>query len=85
MNSTTCFSILLTPPYTTDSEIHLDAFIDWALRESRSPQYSPQAALELLDRAWDAQKLLWQLRSHHTYHYTNPSEYCASHIAPDQF
>lgn len=47
---------------TTDVEAHLYAFIRWALRVTSSGEYSGHLAIELLEQAWSAQKLLWQLR-----------------------
>ncbi|UBF24306.1 hypothetical protein K9N68_21705 [Kovacikia minuta CCNUW1] len=43
-------------------EANLSAFINWILRQSSTGQYSPDVAIRLLDRAWEAQKQLWQLR-----------------------
>lgn len=50
---------------TTDIEAHLCAFIRWALRVTSSGEYSGHLAIELLEQAWSAQKLLWQLRKQH--------------------
>lgn len=48
--------------FTTDVEAHLSSFIRWALRVTSSGEYSGDLAIELLEQAWSAQKLLWQLR-----------------------
>jgi hypothetical protein len=44
-------------------EERLTQFVDAALKASYSQKYSPQSRMELLERAWKAQKLLWQLRA----------------------
>jgi hypothetical protein len=44
-------------------EAELKALIQYALTQSRTGNCSTEAALELLDRAWVAQKMLWQLRN----------------------
>lgn len=46
----------------SDRELRLQAFIQSAHEMSRSGQYPPELTLSLLDRAWKAQKLLWELR-----------------------
>ena len=45
-----------------DLEIYLVAFIQFAHAQSQARRYSYDQNLHLLDRAWEAQKLLWQLR-----------------------
>ena len=45
-----------------DLEISLVAFIKFAHAQSQARRYSYDQTLHLLDRAWEAQKLLWQLR-----------------------
>jgi hypothetical protein len=43
-------------------EEKLTQFVNASLQASYSPKYSLQSRMELLERAWKAQKLLWQLR-----------------------
>lgn len=45
-----------------DIETYLKTYICSALEQSYSKECSPTQAMELLDRAWKSQKLLWQLR-----------------------
>jgi hypothetical protein len=45
-----------------DLELRLSAFIQLAHSQSQARRYSHDQTLHLLDRAWEAQKLLWQLR-----------------------
>jgi hypothetical protein len=47
---------------TTALEIYLSAFIRWALRITATGECVGETAIALLEQAWDAQKLLWQLR-----------------------
>lgn len=47
---------------TGTRELHLKAFVKSALQQSQAGKYSIDQNLHLLDRAWEAQKLLWQLR-----------------------
>jgi hypothetical protein len=56
----TQLSLVETVEITT--ELYLKTFIRWALQCASSTDCSSEAALALLDQAWDAQKLLWQLR-----------------------
>jgi hypothetical protein len=46
----------------TDIEQQLNAFISWVLRVTTTGEYSGDVAMELLDQAWMAQKLVWWLR-----------------------
>jgi hypothetical protein len=46
-----------------DREARLREFIRWALQQSRSGQYLPCQAMQLLSSAWEAQKLLWHLQT----------------------
>jgi hypothetical protein len=39
------------------------AFVSWSLRQSLLPQFTPTARMEILDRAWQAQKKAWELRN----------------------
>lgn len=43
-------------------EYQLSNFINWVFRVTASGEYSGEAAMELLDQAWMAQKLVWKLR-----------------------
>jgi hypothetical protein len=43
-------------------EQQLNVFISWVLRVTSTGEYSGIAAMELLDQAWTAQKLVWWLR-----------------------
>ncbi|WP_143467761.1 hypothetical protein [Leptolyngbya ohadii] len=43
-------------------ETYLKSFIRSALEQSCSKDCSHQHAMELLDRAWESQKLLWKMR-----------------------
>ncbi|MEG4944162.1 hypothetical protein [Microcoleus sp. F4-D5] len=45
---------------SSNLEVHLTGFVQKSLAESYSQDID--ANLQLLDRAWEAQKLLWQLR-----------------------
>jgi hypothetical protein len=45
-----------------DLEARLNAFIRSALRKSRSGDYPSDVCMELLDKAWRAQKTVWRLR-----------------------
>jgi hypothetical protein len=45
-----------------DLETRLNAFIRSALRKSRSGDYPSDVCMELLDKAWRAQKTVWRLR-----------------------
>ena len=45
-----------------DLEEGLTQFVRWSLKTSVSQHYSPHTSMELLERAWKAQKLLWKLR-----------------------
>jgi hypothetical protein len=40
----------------------LKAYVSHVLTETRTSKYPPQVALDMMDRAWEAQVLLWQLR-----------------------
>ncbi|XWK89699.1 MAG: hypothetical protein U7127_06440 [Phormidium sp.] len=44
------------------TEAHLSSFVQWVLQTTSGENVPTDAALELLDRAWEAQKLLWQLQ-----------------------
>lgn len=46
-----------------DQEIRLRAFIRYSLQKTCTNQVSTDTALQLLHRAWEAQKLLWQLQA----------------------
>lgn len=46
----------------TDIEEQLETFISWVLRVTVTGEYSGNEAMELLDQAWMAQKLVWWLR-----------------------
>ena len=46
-----------------DQEIRLSAFIRYSLQKTRTNQVSTDIALQLLNRAWEAQKLLWELQA----------------------
>ncbi len=50
------------PSSVVDFELRLSRFVSWVLQKSCSGQYPPQEALKMLDRAWQAQKMLWRLR-----------------------
>jgi hypothetical protein len=52
----------ICPLNRADQEIRLRAFVQFTLRQTRTNCYSPDRAMQLLDRAWEAQKLLWRLR-----------------------
>ena len=52
--------------FVSDRELRLQAFIQKAHQMSRSGKYPSVMALQLLDRAWEAQKLLWSLRQNQT-------------------
>ena len=47
---------------TAALETHLVTFIRWALRVTSTGECAGDTALSLLEQAWEAQKLLWQLR-----------------------
>lgn len=51
-----------TPLSRFDIKPHLQVFIRWTLEEICACRYSPLEAMQLIDAAWKAQKLLWQLR-----------------------
>lgn len=57
-NSTSCSCLLDTP----EQELRLSAFIRFTLQQACINKYSSDAVMQLLDRAWEAQKLLWKLR-----------------------
>ena len=42
-------------PYFTSS-------IQWFLRQSRSPQFTADVRMKLLERAWQIQKKVWEMR-----------------------
>jgi hypothetical protein len=46
----------------SDLQIRLSRFIQYCLKQSCSTDCSTDEALQLLDKAWKAQKLLWQIR-----------------------
>lgn len=46
-----------------DQQAYLRLFIHQILSDTQSGQYSSETAMQLLDQAWEAQKLLWQLRN----------------------
>jgi len=48
---------------TNNLEVHLISFIEWSLRQSRSPQLTAYARMKILERAWEAQKKVWAIRS----------------------
>ncbi|MGA7937129.1 MAG: hypothetical protein WCA35_26495 [Kovacikia sp.] len=50
------------PDSVIDLETRLNLFIRTALRKSRSGDYPSDICMQLLDRAWKAQKTLWRLR-----------------------
>lgn len=52
------------PTVITERELQLQEFIHNVHRISRSGAYPTTLVLKLLDQAWAAQKLLWQLRSY---------------------
>jgi hypothetical protein len=62
-NSTSFDSV---PPSARTSELqrYLTTFIQAALQQSRSGHLPVESSLQLLDKAWRMQKLLWQLRTH---------------------
>ena len=47
-----------------DLEINLQTFVSWALEQSYAKQYPQEIRLQLLDCAWEEQKLLWAIRNH---------------------
>ncbi|HEY9634794.1 MAG TPA: hypothetical protein V6D14_15435 [Coleofasciculaceae cyanobacterium] len=47
---------------TTAIETYLTTFIRWALRVTSNGECVGEMAVTLLEQAWEAQKLLWQLR-----------------------
>lgn len=51
---------------TFDLETQLSNFVRQALKQTCTNQYSSEQAMYLLDQAWWAQKLLWQLRQRNT-------------------
>jgi hypothetical protein len=57
---TAIFSVDLNQTLTA----RMQSFIQWALNQTRSKDYSTDEILSLLDEAWQAQKQLWQLRNH---------------------
>lgn len=56
----------LVAPSTPTTEAHLKRFIQWALHITSTGTCTGSVALELLDQAWNAQKLLWQLQEQKT-------------------
>jgi hypothetical protein len=46
-----------------DQQAYLRLFIHQILSDTQSIRYSGEAAMQLLDQVWKAQKLLWQLRN----------------------
>ncbi len=52
------------PTAITERELQLQEFIHNVHRISRSGVYPTTLVLKLLNQAWAAQQLLWQLRSH---------------------
>jgi len=50
-------------PNITNQELRLSEFIKFTLQQARIGRYPSNIAMQLLDRAWEAQKLLWQLRN----------------------
>lgn len=55
------------PSTVVDLESELSAFVRWALRKSRSGEYSTDKSMKLLEKAWKAQKALWRLRKQELY------------------
>lgn len=47
-------------PYQA-SQVELKRFVQWALNQSYSEQLAPYQRMELLNLAWQVQKLLWSL------------------------
>lgn len=58
------FAPNLSQSSAIDLQVRLTEFVQSALKQSRSGTLSPGASLEILDKAWKVQKLVWQLRSH---------------------
>ena len=48
---------------TKSLENQLVLFIQWSLRQSRSPQFTANARMKILERAWQAQKKVWAMRN----------------------
>jgi hypothetical protein len=48
----------------SELQSYLTTFIQSALKQSRSGHLPVERSLQLLDKAWRMQKLLWQLRNH---------------------
>ncbi|MEM7773255.1 MAG: hypothetical protein AAGA75_08060 [Cyanobacteria bacterium P01_E01_bin.6] len=48
---------------SSNLESQLLNFVIWALRQSRSPQFTTTARMEILERAWQAQKKIWEIRN----------------------
>ncbi|MEL6224477.1 MAG: hypothetical protein AAFR31_17715 [Cyanobacteria bacterium J06627_8] len=44
-------------------ESQLLVFVKWSLRQSLLPQFTPAARMKILERAWQAQKKAWEIRS----------------------
>ncbi len=47
---------------STDLEAQLKTFIQWSLQQSYFKHYSQDIRLQILNCAWEAQKLLWSIR-----------------------
>jgi hypothetical protein len=48
--------------FTLDSAMLLKTYIQTVLAETRTNHYEPQVALEMMNRAWTAQKILWNIQ-----------------------
>ena len=55
------------PNTVVDLESELSAYVRWALRKTSSGEYSSDKSMRLLEKAWKAQKALWQLRKQEFY------------------
>ncbi|MBW4518552.1 MAG: hypothetical protein KME16_02305 [Scytolyngbya sp. HA4215-MV1] len=56
-------SLGMEQPHPEIRCLSLRAFVQSALHQSLCCHYSLEKRLQLLDRAWEAQKLLWQLQA----------------------
>jgi hypothetical protein len=54
--------------HNNDLEICLNTFVRRALHLTSTGEYSVDTALAILDHAWIAQKLIWNLRNYSTLH-----------------
>jgi hypothetical protein len=48
--------------FTLNSAVLLKTYIQTVLAETRTNHYEPQVALEMMNRAWTAQKILWEIQ-----------------------